>query len=241
MSRRDRWQGWDNQQSHRHRHDTRTRKPKATHRPWMDSMDNVSFQDVCKVASDLGIADWDVLLIGDGSGKDWTHACGWGVILVDKHKRGWKDFSGGMSCGTISIAELFPYIYSLLWYNEHYGKVFRKQLGREAGGRPIKVGIITDSKYIADQGASLSTSIKALCEVKVNRQLWYTLMQFEREGYQLDFTWISRESIELNHLVDRMANRSRRAMKGARTPVDEDLNEVFVGFDGNWADNRTAS
>ena len=64
----------------------------------------------------LGITNWDVLIIGDGSGSTWQRAAGWGAVVIDRATNIYSNLCGSFNIGTSTIAEIMPYVYSLIWY-----------------------------------------------------------------------------------------------------------------------------
>ena len=65
-----------------------------------------------EVLRKAGIQEWDVLIVGDGSGSGWNGACGWCSILVDKLSRGRRVFYGAMNNGSVNVAETMTHIHS---------------------------------------------------------------------------------------------------------------------------------
>ena len=82
-----------------------------------------------EVIAKVGIPDtWDVLIVGDGAGCWWDKPCGWGCTLIDRHLDRRRAFYGGMSSGSIAIAEMMPTVHAMLWYTEFHGKARKAQL-----------------------------------------------------------------------------------------------------------------
>ena len=65
------------------------------------------------------------MIVADGSGCRWDIGAGWGGVVIDRHTRGRKLLSGGWSTGTISIAEIMPFLEGLAWYNDNAAKAAR--------------------------------------------------------------------------------------------------------------------
>jgi len=168
----------------------------------------------------LKIVDWDVLLVGDGSGNGWSKPCGWGVALIDRMTSRRELFKGAWNFGTIGVAEVMPYFQAMLWYHETMANVLRDRLRIASRSRPIRVHIVTDCQQVAEQGRALSQGLKSLREVRQNRPLWHGLMQFEREGFQFDFHFLPRTTIALNILADAVANSGRVAIRDSEDEGD---------------------
>ena len=61
-------------------------------------VDPLAFAPLQTVLDHLGVkeTDWDVVIIGDGSGSDWQSPCGWASVLIDKETRNRKVFYGAI-------------------------------------------------------------------------------------------------------------------------------------------------
>lgn len=159
-----------------------------------------------RLLSDLKIRDWDVLLVGDGSGSGWDVGVGWSCIVIDKYTKTRKLIYGGGNTGTVNIAELMAYVHAMLWYSGHTGKELKKQ----NPGKTIKVHIVTDSRVIVGQG--VRTTSRSLDGV-ANRALWACMNDLARQGYSFHYHWIDRMSNELNWAADQMAGRARISLR----------------------------
>ena len=106
-----------------------------------------------EVITQVGIPDtWDVLIVGDGAGCWWDRPCGWGCTLIDRHAGRRRAFYGGMSSGSIAIAEMMPTVHAMLWYTEFHGKTRKLQLGRST----LNVHIVTDNEATVTHWSLLS-------------------------------------------------------------------------------------
>lgn len=168
--------------------------------------------DLTAVLAELGIFDWDVALVGDGSGAGWKLGCGWACALIDRHQNRRKLLQGAMNYGTIGIAELTPYIHAMLWYDRFYGSKLRRKLGR-----PIHVRIITDNQTIAKIGSQLAINT---LEGSPDNPLWHVLEHWMRDGYDFGFTWLPRMTIGLNAFCDRLAGIARLSAEALPTHAD---------------------
>lgn len=161
---------------------------------------------------DIGHNDWDILLVGDGSGQGWEMGCGWACVLVDKMSARRKLFFGGMNSGTIGIGELFPYLHAMMWYSRNPGKIRHKRLAKQFG-HPVtlKVHIITDNEITAKQG-------NGKAKRNTNIELWSGLDYISRLGYSFTFHWVGRSNIGLNLLTDHISRESRKALENVTIP-----------------------
>lgn len=166
-----------------------------------------------KLLERVNIVDWDALIVGDGSGTGWNTPCGWGGVLIDKNSKGRKLFYGGLSMGSINLAEMMPYFQSLVWYEETYGKKLRKRFGT------VNVHIITDSQVTALHGGRTASGFEDLPKVP-QRSLWAAMREFRALGYRIHWHWAERCDSGLNVLGDLVAGLARRSIKNIDPSVD---------------------
>lgn len=161
----------------------------------------------------LGITndEWDVIIVGDGSGSVWGRPGGWAAVLFDKHTGLRKLLCGALNDTTVNICELSPYIYAMQWYARGPGKELQKV--RQRGiSVPIKVYILTDCEIIADQGNHKK-------DRDANAALWAAMDYFARLNYVIRFKWIPRESLASNRLCDALS----KGMRHWITSTEQDL------------------
>lgn len=162
------------------------------------------------VLAKIGNPKWDLLIVGDGSGSGWNHACGWAATLIDNVHNARRFFYGAMDCGSVNLAESMPYLQALGWYDAHYGKALLKQLGF------IRVHVLTDSQTIATWGNRAAGP-----EGEVPRKqlpFWAGIKELRRVGYQCEFHWAPRMTTELNWVADLIAGLSRQEIMTAKFP-----------------------
>lgn len=159
------------------------------------------------VLAKLGVAidDWDIVLVGDGSGSGWLDPCGWASVLIEKLTDCRRTFYGGMNAGSINLAELLPYVHALSWYHARFGE---DRLARSHG--ILRVHILTDSEVTKNVGTRVMLHGTL---PKGNRAMWATILEFGRMGYRMTFHWIGRETMALNWLCDALAGNARAAVK----------------------------
>jgi hypothetical protein len=161
------------------------------------------------------ITDWDILLVGDGSGSKWDHPCGWATTLIDRATEGRKLVFGANNLGSVNMAEMLPYLMALSWFHQQFGK---ERLRQRA---PIHVHIITDSQVTAQHGTRVANH--ALPNVG-HRPFWAGIQELGRMGYRLTYHWAVRSDSTLNWMADLIAGLARREIK---------LLGTDVLFDGN--------
>jgi len=172
----------------------------------------------------LRISQWDLALIGDGSGSSWMHGCGWAGVLIDRFTKGRRLFYGGMNVGSINLAELMPYMHALSWYHENFG---RDRLKRADHG-VLHVHIITDSQVICQHGSKINAGQNP----SSNRSAWACMAQFIKEGYILHYHHIPRCTVALNVVADKVAGVSRLTLQGIELQ-DKETREQLSIYDYN--------
>jgi hypothetical protein len=70
-----------------------------------------------ELATDLQLPNFDLLLMGDGSGTVYREPAGWACLAYDRRRGDVRLHLGGMSCGTNNAAELLPFLQAL-WYHD---------------------------------------------------------------------------------------------------------------------------
>ncbi len=149
--------------------------------------------------------EWDVLLVGDGSGTTWNNPCGWASVLIDRNLGLRKTMIGAMNAGTSYLAELIPYVQALSWYIEGPGKARLLDLRMVNPTAKLKVHVITDNQTLATQGQGRMSRRKGFC-------YWRLIEAFEEEGYAVYWHWLGRSTIALNCLCDYLAGECRRGL-----------------------------
>jgi len=160
----------------------------------------------------LGIKQFDLLLIGDGSGSNWNFECGWGCVSIEHDTLARKAWYGSMNAGTVNFAEIMAYLQPLGWY------VNREMIRRKKSSYKVRtrhVHIITDSQYVKTRGTNKD---KDLLSGK-NGALWQVFRQFGAQGMLLHWHWIPRETVELNQFADQLSKAARLNIKGKDLPT----------------------
>ncbi len=179
-------------------------RPSANQRPDRELLN--------QVIQKIGNPKWDLLIVGDGSGSGWAHACGWAATLVDNRRQARRFFYGAMDCGSVNFAESMPYVQALTWYDNHYGKDDLHALGY------LSVHILTDSQVIATWG---NKAMQAEGGMPPRKQLalWSGMRELSRLGYHCVFHWAPRMTTELNWAADLMAGLTRQEVQLAANPA----------------------
>jgi ribonuclease HI len=173
--------------------------------------------DIAVFAEQAGVPEWDVALVGDGSGRDYGMPGGWGCTLIDRHAANGTApdaraaFSGGMNRTTADIAELMPYIHAMGWHHHHHGRARRLALGKPV----LDVIVITDRTSLVTRGNSIQDGRERVSKVCLKQPLWATIVEFEKHGYRFHWRWVRRETLALHNLADVMSYSARHAAANA--------------------------
>jgi ribonuclease HI len=144
--------------------------------------------------------DWEMVLIGDGSGTGWQGGCGWASVSVvrrpSRRLPGEIDWvghlwQGGMNAGTSNVAELMAYVAPLLWYQTTFDDL-----------RERHVHIFSDSQYV----------VGSADPAKRRRQNGVLIQAFHHlrgAGLCLHWHWMKRNTTRLHRLMDDASRRAR--------------------------------
>lgn len=171
-------------------------------------VDPLALAPLQTVLDQLGVTknDWDAVIVGDGSGSSWDASCGWASILIDRNSKHRHIFYGAMSCGTVHLSELLPYLQALLWYDDAL-----KNWLSVSNKVPLRIHIITDSKITADAG-------NKVIKTNTNKELWASFDALALKGYQIKWHWMGRNGTELNILADQMSKLCRTTINSVALP-----------------------
>lgn len=149
------------------------------------------------------IQQWDLLLIGDGSGSAWDLPNGWATVLIDQETRGRKLFFGAASKGSVNMAEAMPYFQAMFWFHNAHGVDRIKRRGA------LQVHIITDSQVTVNHGRKAANLKEALPKIP-HRPIWAGMREFGYMGYEFHWHWAPRSTNNLNWASDLIAALARR-------------------------------
>jgi len=157
----------------------------------------------------LGIKDWDFVIIGDGSGSNWNHECGWGSVSIERITMERMVWCGSMNRGTVNVAEIMAYVQPLNWLAAREEDRRKKRKARRTA---YNIHIITDSQYCRDTGGSCDRMLAK------NGVLWAALDTFRRQGLILHWHWVERETVALNSYADKLSKLARSLIKRYNLP-----------------------
>lgn len=181
-----------------------------------------------KLLAQYGVpANWDLLLVGDGSGSTAEKCAGYGVTVVYRDGNFRRTLLGGFSCISIPVAELFPYIHALWFFHDAMGKdIIRRR------GRAISTVILCDNEMIVHQGMGLS-------QRKHMAPWWEAYSSIERMGYITKWIHVYRSTVALNEMADFMSVRSRVSIealdKEFNTPLVYEVNPLTHNPKSRWS------
>jgi ribonuclease HI len=143
------------------------------------------------LALQLNVTDFDLMIVGDGSGTTIAKSCGWFCSSWNRKENVFRKHYGGASHGTNQYAELAPYLHALYFYHASKQDAFLPH-----------VLIVTDSEVTARCGSGQY-------ERRALAPLWAQIEWFEKAGYK--FTWksVPRNSHPTLVLADSVAGRLR--------------------------------
>jgi ribonuclease HI len=145
------------------------------------------------LAEELGLPDFDLLLVGDGSGSVYTQPAGWACAAYDPTKSQVTVHAGVVTCGTTNFAELVPYVQALWQHHQDHG---------QAPDTPVEVMIVSDSEVTVRCGNRQYAR-------NANGCLWAAIEWFERHGYRLAWHHVRRGSNAWNVWADDIAGYVR--------------------------------
>jgi len=156
----------------------------------------------------LAIKNWDILLIGDGSGSTWKREAGWACVSIERETMERLIHIGSMNHGTVNIAEIMAYIQPLEWLSS---REIERREKHDAPVRAFQVHIITDSDYCRLTGSSTSRTMRK------NAGLWAMMDIYARHGFVLHWHHVrghtDGEGCALNKYADQLSKLARRIYK----------------------------
>ena len=151
------------------------------------------------LATQLGLADFDLLLAADGPGTVYGRPAGWACVADDRATARVALHLGGLSCGTNNFGELTPFLQVLWHHHQHHGP---------AVNGPRRVVAVTDSELTVRCGNRQYSR-------SANGCLWAGVAWFEERGYELTWTHVRRNSNPWAAWLDDMAKLGRCLMQEA--------------------------
>lgn len=149
-------------------------------------------RDVCALA-DIPGGDWDLLLIGDGSGLRIEDPCGFACVSVERAANVARVWAGGFNRGSVNFAEACAYLAPL----DYFARTAKP-------GRVTRTYVVTDSQHTANlfqDGA----------RKPITPGVWSAFQAYARLGFVLNARWLRRELASANRIADRLSRTARLA------------------------------
>ena len=143
----------------------------------------------------------DVILVSDGSGSICTKPCGWYCACYYRPTKKVTEHWGGATGGTNNYAELMPFLHTL-WVID---TAWKKHGGSAKASPPTQVCCVSDSELTVNIGNGLYSPT-------ANLVLWAGIEQFKKQGFELSWHHVPRNSNPINAKADKMANKTRLAV-----------------------------
>lgn len=144
--------------------------------------------------------DWDILIVGDGSGSSWDRQAGWASVSIEKENNVRTVWTGAINYGTVNMAELMAYLQPLEWFASREIER-RKKDNRYL--RTLNVHILTDSQYCQTVGETKGRIANK------NAGFWGLFNAFSRQGFILHWHWMRRSDCDLNKFCDKLSRKAR--------------------------------
>jgi hypothetical protein len=153
----------------------------------------------------FSIEQWDILLVGDGSGSFRLQPCGWGCVSLERATLERKLWYGACNAGTVNMAEMLAYLMPLTYFaaNRVAANVYETS----------HVHIITDSAYLEKMSPGSQKRIG-----NANQGLLQIFRQFDQSGLELHWHWAERETVELNTIADILSKAARISLQNGDVP-----------------------
>jgi ribonuclease HI len=152
------------------------------------------------VSMGLQLPPSDLLLIGDGSGTVYREPAGWACAAYDRRKQQIHVHFGSLSEGTNNLAELAPFVQALWHHHQDHDQT--PQL-------PVSVQIVSDSEVTIRCGSGVYAR-------RANGWYWASIEWFERNGYDLNWKHVPRNSNPWNAWMDELSGALRERMQQAQ-------------------------
>ncbi len=156
-----------------------------------------------------GIDDFDLLLVGDGSGSKWGYAAGWASIAIEPDSLERKTFYGACNDATVNFAELMAYLAPLTWFVSRA----KKERRRPRRGAFFEIHVITDSQYTETSGER-----EEFIKKTENIMLLAGYQTLGHKGFNVSWHWLERDTSDLNRLTDHLSRTARLSLTEANVP-----------------------
>ena len=157
---------------------------------------NETIKQMEELAAELGFSDFDLMLVGDGSGTTADKACAFACKAYDRRQQEVITHWAALNHGTNNLAELLPYVHAL-WYHQ------TKTLGQNLSRRTL---IVSDSELTVRQGLGAYTRDRT-----ANGAFWRSIEFFEDCGYEIVWRHVRRNTNPISTACDHIAGLTRKS------------------------------
>lgn len=157
-------------------------------------MEQINPADIERLIAELKLPEAHLYLFGDGSGTTLNLPCAHFVCLYTPSSKEIKTFYAGYSNGTNNFAELMPYVHAL-WACDSLRK----------SRKITKVVIVSDSELTIRCG-------NGIYQRNMNLPLWAAIDWYTKNGFELTWVHVRRNSNFLMELADKRAGEVRRCI-----------------------------
>lgn len=181
----------------------------STGKPHKAPLTDLDKETLEELLSRLNIKNWDVLLIGDGSGSNWSKEAGWASVSIERVTMERLVHCGAVNRGTVNLAEMMAYIQPLDWLS---GREADRRKKKQTPIRAYQVHIITDSDYCRRTGNGADRMMLK------NAGLWAVFDVYARHGFVLNWHHVyghtEGKECALNQYCDKLSKLARKLVKG---------------------------
>jgi ribonuclease HI len=164
-------------------------------------------RELRKLACALDLGPFDLLLVGDGSGEDYTRPAGWACTAYDIAKKKAVIHAGVCTAGTNNSAELVPYIHALWFFNQEH---------QHDGARSYQVAVVSDSEVTVRCG-------NGQYQRRANGCFWSGIEWFEAHDFVFRWHHVRRNSNAWSTYADAVAGKARKAAAALQRAIIDEL------------------
>lgn len=173
------------------------------------SKSKITGESIADLMVRMKVDQWDYLLVGDGSGSTWARPFGSCSVLVSRLTGFGQVFNLASNRGSSNLSEAMAYFVPL----DFLAEVERKRLNEGQMPRKQRVVILSDSSYCVRQGNSAMKRGS-------HAMIWTAYASIARLGFELEWKYVGRETVDLNILADHISRSSRLLIQNANLHED---------------------
>jgi ribonuclease HI len=174
-------------------------------------------QTLRDLIAQLQIERWDFLIIGDGSGSNFSRHCGWASVSIEQLTGERLIWYGAMNHGTVNLAELMAYLQPINWIA---GRLQQRRRKHSQHFQECHIHCISDSKYCVENGQTEAMPAR-------NLGFWTLAQSYRQQQIFLHWHWSQRASFALNQWADQIARISRRCIGEIDKQLADAVEDVY--------------